>query len=157
MSSRNPGETADLVVQALARAGQRGIMLSGWGGLQAGDTVESVLMLESAPFSWLFPRMAAVVHHGGAGTTSEGLRAGVVSVVVPFFGDQPYWGRRVAELEVGPPPVPRRRLTVERLADAIRQALTDEAMRERAADLGARIRAEDGVGSAVAVIEGMGL
>lgn len=78
-------------------------------------------------------------------------------MVVPFFGDQPYWGRRVAELGVGPVPVPRRKLTVERLAEAIRQAVGDEAIRGRAADLGARIRAEDGVGHAVAVLEQMEL
>ena len=119
------------------------------------DVPDSVLMIDSAPFSWLFPRVAAVVHHGGAGTTSSGLRAGVPSVIVPFFGDQPFWGQRVAELGVGPAPVPRKRLTAERLAQAIDEAVTDEAMRERAARLGAQIRAEDGVAQAVAVVQGI--
>ena len=139
----------------MARAGQRGIIHAGWGGLQRAALPNSVLMISSAPFSWLFPRVAAVVHHGGAGTTSAGLRAGVPSVVVPFFGDQPFWGQRVADLGVGPAPIPRKKLTVERLARAIRTAVTDEAMRGRAAELGKTIRAEDGVGNAVAVVARM--
>jgi sterol 3beta-glucosyltransferase len=154
MSSLNPAELAATVLGALARSGQRGIVLSGWGGLQAAELPESVLMVESIPFSWLFPRVAAVVHHGGAGTTAMGLRAGVPAVVVPFFGDQPYWGRRVAELGVGPAPIPRRALTVERLAQAIERSVGDVGLRLRAAELGARLRAEDGVGRAVAIIEG---
>ncbi len=93
-------------------------------------------MLDSAPFSWLFPRMAAVVHHGGAGTTSAGLRAGVPSIIVPFFADQPFWGQRVADLGVGPAPIPFKRLTADRLAQAIQIAVTDQSMRQRAAELG---------------------
>jgi sterol 3beta-glucosyltransferase len=152
MSSRNPEETAALVLQALARTEQRAIMLSGWGGLRAENLPDTVFMVDSVPFSWLFPRVAAVVHHGGAGTTAYGLRAGVPSIVIPFFGDQPFWGQRVAELGVGPVPISRKKLTVDGLAQAIQQALTDEAMRQRAADLGARIQAEDGVARAVAVV-----
>lgn len=152
MSSRKPVETAALILQALARTRQRAVMLSGWGGLQAAQAPNSIFVLDSAPFSWLFPRMAAVVHHGGAGTTAAGLRAGVPSVVVPFFGDQPFWGQRVAALGVGPAPIPRRKLTVERLVQAVQTAVTDTAMRQRAADLGARIRGEDGVARAVAVV-----
>ena len=97
--------------------------------------------------------MAAVVHHGGAGTTAESLRAGVPTVVVPHLGDQPFWGRRVAELGVGPQPIPKGRLTAERLAAAIRQAVTDPILRTRAQALGALIRAEDGVAVAVEQIE----
>ncbi len=152
MSSRRPEQTADLVLQALAQARQRAIILAGWGGLQMAELPDSVLMVDSVPFSWLFPRVAAVIHHGGAGTTSAGLRAGVPSIVVPFFGDQPFWGRRVAELGVGPAPIPRRRLTAERLTGALQQAVTDQAMRQRAADLGATLQAEDGVGCAVEII-----
>jgi UDP:flavonoid glycosyltransferase YjiC (YdhE family) len=93
------------------------------------------------------------VHHGGAGTTAAGLRAGVPSIIIPFFGDQPFWGRRVAELGVGPEPIPRKQLTVERLAQAIQASLTDQTMRQRAANLGAKIRAEDGIANVVAVIQ----
>jgi sterol 3beta-glucosyltransferase len=156
MSNRKPEETADLVLEALARTRQRAILLSGWSGLQKPDLPDSVLMVESVPFSWLFPRVAAVVHHGGAGTTAAGLRAGVPSIVIPFFGDQPYWGQRVADLRVGPAPIPRRRLTVERLAQALEKVVTDQTMRQGAADLGARIRAEDGIAGAVSVIGRLG-
>ena len=153
MSNRKPEETADLVLQALTRTRQRAILLSGWGGLRKTDLPSSVLMVDSIPFSWLFPRVAAVVHHGGAGTTAAGLRAGVPSVVIPFFGDQPFWGQRIAELGVGPAPIPRRKLTVERLVQAIQKAATDQTMRQRAANLGAKIRAEDGIARAVAVVQ----
>jgi sterol 3beta-glucosyltransferase len=152
MSSQKPRETADLILAALAQAGQRGIILSGWGGLAASDLPASVFPLESAPFTWLFPRMAAVAHHGGAGTTAQGLRAGVPSVVIPFFGDQPFWGARVHALGAGPAPIPRKKLNVARLAAAIEQAVRDQGMRSRAATIGAKIRAEDGVGRAAQLI-----
>lgn len=98
------------------------------------------------------PVPAAVVHHGGAGTTAAGLRSGAPSIVIPFFGDQPFWGRRVYDLGVGPAPIPRAKLTVGGLAQAIQTAVGDPRMRSRAADLGAAIRAEDGIGRAVSII-----
>ena len=156
MSTRKPEETADLVVEALKRTGQRAILLSGWGGLQKAALPDSVFMIESIPHSWLFPRVSAVIHHGGAGTTAAGLRAGVPSIVIPFFADQPFWGRCVEELGVGPAPIPRKELTAERLAKAVQAAVTDQAMRQRAADLGSRIQAEDGIGRAVEVIQEIG-
>jgi UDP:flavonoid glycosyltransferase YjiC (YdhE family) len=152
ISNRKPEETTDLIIKALGRIDQRAILLSGWGGLQKTDIPESVFMIDSAPHSWLFPRMAAVVHHGGAGTTAAGLRAGVPSLVIPFFGDQPFWGQRTAELGVGPQPLPRKKLTVDRLAHAIQKAVTDNEIRKRAADLGSKIQAEDGIARAVEII-----
>ena len=103
-------------------------------------------------FEWLFPQMAAVVRHGGSGTTALGLRAGVPSAIVPFFMDQPFWGQRVAALGVGPEPNPQARLTVERLAAAIEVAAADRDTRGRARSLGALIRAEDGLARAVEAI-----
>jgi sterol 3beta-glucosyltransferase len=153
MAGRNPAATANIVVEALALAGRRGVLASGWGGLQPTDLPDSIHMLASIPHSWLFERMAAVVHHGGAGTTAAGLRAGVPSIIVPFSADQPFWGRRVADLGVGPRPLPRKQLTAERLAAAITTALTTPAIGQAAADLGRRIRAEDGVGNAIALID----
>ncbi len=152
MGSRKPAATAALVLAALDRSGQRGILLSGWGGLSQANLPDTVLMVESIPHSWLFPRMAAVVHHGGAGTTAAGLRAGVPSIVIPFFGDQLFWGQRVAKLGVGTAPIPRKQLTVELLAQAIDRAVTDLVMIRQAANLGAKIQAEDGIAHAVAVI-----
>jgi sterol 3beta-glucosyltransferase len=152
MGSRDPEATADLVLQAIERTGQRAILQSGWGGLSKTDLPDNVFLVDSVPHSWLFSRVAAVVHHGGAGTTAAGLRAGVPNIVIPFFGDQPFWGRRIAELGVGPAPIPRKQLTVERLAAAIHQAVTDRAMQQNAADLGAKIRAEDGIVHVAALI-----
>jgi sterol 3beta-glucosyltransferase len=94
-----------------------------------------------------------VVHHGGAGTTAAGLRAGRPSVVCPFFGDQPYWGRRVHALGAGPEPILQKRLTAETLAGAIHEAVSSASIRQRAAALGETLRAEDGVGTAVRFIE----
>ncbi len=153
MSTRNPAETTDLILQAVARTGQRAILLSGWGGLRKTNLPDTVFMVESVPFAWLFPRVAAVVHHGGAGTTSAGLRAGVPTIIIPFFADQPFWGQRVAKLGVGPAPIPRKQLTAERLAQAIQTAVSNQAMRQRAAELGTKIRAEDGIARAVEVIQ----
>ena len=152
MASQDAAAVARTVVSALERAGQRGVLATGTGGLAPGDLPPTVFPIRSAPHDWLFPRMAAVVHHGGAGTTAAGIRAGMPSVICPFFGDQPFWGARVASLGVGPAPIPQKRLTVERLAAAIGTAVGDPAIRERAADLGARVRAEDGVGRAVEAI-----
>jgi len=151
--SSDPAETTDLVLQALSKIQQRAILLSGWGGMQKTDLPASVFMLDSIPFSWLFSRVAAVVHHGGAGTTSAGLRAGVPSVVIPFSTEQAFWGRRIHELGVGPMPIPRSKLTVDRLARAIQDAVTNPVMLQRAAELGAKIRAEDGIADAVEVIK----
>jgi sterol 3beta-glucosyltransferase len=153
MPSRKPEETADLVLQVLARTGQRAIFSSGWGGLKKENLAETVFMIGSIPHSWLFPKMAAVVHHGGAGTTAAGLSAGIPSIVTPFFGDQPFWGQRVYELGVGPKPIPRQRLTVESLAKAIESAVFDPTINKNAVQLGERIRAENGIAQAVAIIE----
>lgn len=153
LPTEDAGRMTDLVLSALAGAGQRGILATGWGGMAARDMPPTVHMLESAPHDWLFPRMAAVVHHGGAGTTAAGLRAGRPSVICPFFGDQPFWGRRIEALGAGPTPIPQRRLTAERLADAIRQAVNDPAIAQRAADAGRLIAGEDGVRKAVAFIQ----
>jgi sterol 3beta-glucosyltransferase len=153
MVSRNPEETADLVLQAIALTGQRAILQSGWSGLSKRDLPDTVFMVDSIPHSWLFPCVAAVVHHGGAGTTAAGLRAGIPTIVIPFFGDQPFWGKRVAELGVGTDAIPRKQLTAKRLAKAIHQAVSDLAMHQRAADLGAKIQAEDGIDNAVAIVQ----
>ena len=153
MVNRKPEETADLVLQALARTSQRGILSSGWGGLKKEELPETVFMIGSIPHTWLFPKMAAVVHHGGVGTTAAGLRAGIPAIVTPFMGDQPFWGQRIYELGVGPRPIPRRRLTVDRLAESIRIAVSDTEMQRKATRLGEDIRAEDGIARAVDVLE----
>jgi UDP:flavonoid glycosyltransferase YjiC (YdhE family) len=153
MVDREAEELTEMVVEALRLAGMRGILLGGWTDLGGGGLPENILKIENVPHEWLFPRMAAVVHHGGAGTTAASLRSGTPSVVVPFFADQPFWGWRVARLGAGPDPIPRNKLTPGRLAAAIRQAVTDQTIRRTAAELGEKIRAEVGVGDAVRAVE----
>ena len=144
--------TSETVVEALRRVGQRGVLATGWGGLAALGAAEDIHFLETAPHDWLFPRCSAVVHHGGAGTTHEGLRWGRPSVVCPVFGDQPFWGRRVQALGAGPPPLPQKGLTAAALAEALRLTETRE-VGKRAAELGRRLREEPGAAAAAEVIE----
>jgi UDP:flavonoid glycosyltransferase YjiC (YdhE family) len=153
MTNRDPTELARTVVRALASAGKRAVVFRGWGGLQPDELPREIFAVDWVPFDWLFPRVAAVVHHGGAGTTAASLRAGTPTITVPFFLDNFFWSRRVFELGVGPRPIPRKRLEEETLATALRVATTDPDLRSRAAELGARIRAEDGVARAVATFE----
>jgi sterol 3beta-glucosyltransferase len=153
MSNRAPKKMTQLVQDALALSGQRGILAAGWGGLDSANLPDNIFALDSVPHAWLFPRVAAVVHHGGAGTTGAGFRAGIPSVLVPHLGDQSFWAKQVTELGVGPKPIPCRKLTAERLAAAITAATSDQTMRARSAALGERIRAEDGVARAINIID----
>jgi UDP:flavonoid glycosyltransferase YjiC (YdhE family) len=153
MHDRDAARVTSIVVSALEQTGQRGILLTGWGGLNAVRTSSRVFALAAAPHDWLFPRVAAVVHHGGAGATAAAVRAGVPSLAVPFMSDQPFWGHRLHALGVAPRPIPHRHLSVARLAQGIRRMLGDEPMRRRAAELGAGVRAEEGVKVAVGILE----
>lgn len=152
MAGSDPERFTKIVIDALMKTGQRGVIATGWGGMSVMQIPKNVFVLDSAPHGWLFPRMSAVVHHGGAGTTAEGLRAGVPSVIVPFTVDQPFWGNRVKALGIGPEPIPASQLTADALAGAIRAAITDTNMRQRANSIGKAIRLEDGVGNAVNIV-----
>jgi sterol 3beta-glucosyltransferase len=154
MSDKDPEHQTRLALCALELTGQRGVLLTGWGGIARLPTSARVFYVDDVPHSWLFPRMAAVVHHGGAGTTAAGLRAGVPSLITPFAaGDQYAWADRVVKLGVGPRMTDNKGLTAEKLAQAIHTAVTDSALRARTAAMGERIRAENGVARAVEVIE----
>jgi sterol 3beta-glucosyltransferase len=144
--SMAPGHGARLagpVLAAIRAAGVRAVVQAGWAGLEV-ESAADVLSIGPVPHDWLFPRMAAVVHHAGAGTTAAGLRAGVPAVAVPVLADQPFWARRLHELGVAPPPVPLSSLTADRLAAALRAVTADPHPAARAAALSARITAEDG-------------
>jgi sterol 3beta-glucosyltransferase len=154
MAGRNPQRTANLVITALQKAGVRGILATGWGGLTAKDTPNNIFVLDQAPHHWLFARMSAVVHHGGAGTTAAGLRAGCPTIVCPFIADQPYWGKRVHQLGVGCQPIAQKQLTAENLAQAIYTVTHNPDIRQNAAVLGAKLRAEDGVARTIEIVEG---
>jgi len=142
-----------IVVNAVRESGRRAVLLSGWAGIGNSDLGDNLYALEAAPHEWLYPRVAAAVHHGGAGTTAASIRAGVPTVIVPHLGDQPFWGHRVYALGAGPKPIPRNKLTASRLAAAIVEASTSNEMKRRVVDLGRKIRAEDGIGQAVEAIE----
>jgi sterol 3beta-glucosyltransferase len=156
MTHRKPEEVTEMILRALALTGRRGVLSAGWGRIGEGALPRSVFTIGSTPHGWLFPRMAALVHHGGAGTTAAGLRAGIPAVVTPFFGDQPFWGERIHALGIGPKPIPRPRLTAENLARAIDAAVSDAEMVARAARLGEQIRTEDGIARAVEILEKSG-
>jgi sterol 3beta-glucosyltransferase len=141
-----------IIRKALRLSGQRGVVNVRSDHLRAQASTSDLLAVDDVPHEWLFPRMAAVVHHGGSGSTGAGLRAGVPNIVVPYFSDQPFWGRRVATLGAGPAPIPRKDLSPERLAAAITTAVTDPSIRRNAASMGEKIRAENGVQRAVEMI-----
>jgi sterol 3beta-glucosyltransferase len=145
--------TVQLVVEALRRAGRRGVLVGATREAGRGALPPDVFAVDEVSHAWLFPRCATVVHHAAVGTTAAGLLGGAPAVAIPHMTDQFFWARRLHELGVSPPPIPRRRLTVDGLADAIRIAAADDGIRRRAADLSARIRAEDGVARAVEVFE----
>jgi sterol 3beta-glucosyltransferase len=135
------------------KGGHRGVIATGWGGMSVMNDSKDVFVLDSAPHDWLFPRMSAVVHHGGAGTTAEGLRAGVPAVIVPFTVDQPFWGNRVKALGTGTELIQARELATDKLAEAIERATSDPKMRRKAESVGRLIRSEDGVGNAVEIVK----
>ena len=127
----DPDKFTTLIFEAIQESGVRALVSKGWGGLgDESNTPDNVYMLENTPHDWLFPRVSAVVHHGGAGTTAIGLKCGKPTMIVPFFGDQPFWGAMVANAGAGAESaVPYKRLTVDALANGIRQCLSPEAKR----------------------------
>ncbi|QSY48838.1 MULTISPECIES: glycosyltransferase [Streptomyces] len=144
---------SELAVRALRRAGARGVVQAGSAGLSV--ATDDVLTVGDVPHALLFPRMAAVVHHAGAGTTAAALRAGVPAVPVPVTADQPFWARRVAALGAATGPVPFAELSADRLADAIRRALDEPSHRDRARSAATALKAQDGAGEVVRAIEDM--
>jgi sterol 3beta-glucosyltransferase len=142
-----PAEAAQktrMITEAVAACGRRALIATGYGGLEdaAGHSGE-VHVIREAPHAWLFARVAMVVHHGGAGTTAAGMRAGVPSLIVPHANDQFAWGQRVFDLGVGARPIDSKLLTASALAGGIREALQPEVV-DAAKAMGERLRAENG-------------
>ncbi len=146
-------QVSQQVLEALQRTGQRAVLHSGWSNLGSGEISQQVYKISDAPHSWLFPRMAAIVHHGGAGTTAAALRCGVPAVIVPYFGDQPFWARWVYQLGASSKPIPRKKLSAEKLAAAIMEAIQNPAIQESSRQLSESICREQGVTQAVQWIE----
>ncbi|MEU6439369.1 glycosyltransferase [Streptomyces sp. NPDC047046] len=151
MASGDGERLSEIAVRALRRAGLRGILQAGSAGLAAAG--DDVLTIGDVPHHLLFPRLAAVVHHGGAGTAAAALRAGVPAVTVPVTADQPFWAGRLAALGAATEPIPFQSLTVERLADSLDQVVKQQAHSRAAAEAAQHLAAEDGAGKALKAIQ----
>lgn len=141
----DPDAMTQMIFDAVRSSGVRALVSKGWGGLgaEAIGVPEGIFMLGNVPHDWLFQRVSCVVHHGGAGTTAAGIKAGKPTVVVPFFGDQPFWGSMISRAKAGPDPIPYKNLTAEKLAEAIKFCLRPETARQ-AKIYGEKIREEKG-------------
>ncbi|KAF8253496.1 UDP-Glycosyltransferase/glycogen phosphorylase [Wilcoxina mikolae CBS 423.85] len=147
----DPDTLTETLFSAIKSTGVRALVSKGWGGLGGeNDAPENVHMLENTPHDWLFSKVSAVVHHGGAGTTAIGLFHGKPTMVVPFFGDQTFWGSMIHNANAGPAPVPHKELTAENLADGIKMLLSEECQKA-AQEISRKIKEEDGDGAENAV------
>ncbi len=154
MPIKDPQAMTSMIAEAAVSSGRRVVLQSGWAGIGQGDLPDTFYKLDYAPYGWLFPRMAAVIHHGGSGTTAANVRAGVPGLIVPFTFDQSFWGRRLADLGVGLSPIPFSKLTATMLADSILHLASNQGMKERAAELGQRIQSENGIPDAIRLLTG---
>ncbi len=154
MTVGNPVQTSRTISEALRLTNLRGVLQAGWAGLAHED--DRLVTIGDAPHEWLFPQMAAIVHHGGSGTTHSAASAGKPSLTVPVMADQPFWGRRLVEHGVGVPSIAPKKLTPETLAAALRQLTQDETMKQRSAELGKLLRAEDGLAATCDLVERYG-
>jgi sterol 3beta-glucosyltransferase len=153
-TGRDPEGLAQLAIEAVSRAKVRAVLVSGWSGMgRTAALPEHIFGMSSVPHDWLFPRVSAVVHHGGAGTTAAGLRAGKPTLVTAFFADQPFWGQLVARAGAGPKPILKKRLNAARLGEAITQTVNHEGYRRGAERMAEALRTEDGVAKAVKLVE----
>jgi UDP:flavonoid glycosyltransferase YjiC (YdhE family) len=147
MGTADPAAMRELVVQALD--GRRGVLVGDLHSYGATELPGSVIAVGAVDHGWLFERCAAAVHHGGAGTTAAALRAGVPSVIVPHMLDQRAWAQRLHELGASPVPIPRRKLSVQRLREGIAAAADDPRFIRRTAELRAQIADENGIENAL--------
>lgn len=149
---RGAHERGEAITSALESTGVRAVVATGWGGVSVAGS-ENVLVIDAAPHDWLFPRVSAVVHHGGAGTTGIGLASACPSLICPFVGDQQFWGERVHTLGAGPRPLPRAQITARSLERRIEDLLGTETYRTNATAIAEGIASEDGAAAAVDTIE----
>lgn len=149
----DPQKLTALIFEAVRLAGVRAIVSKGWGGMGGGTEIpKDVYLIGNCPHDWLFKRVSCVVHHGGAGTTAAGIALGVPTVVVPFFGDQPFWGQMIARAGAGPKPIPFKQMTAESLAASIYFALREE-VKVAVQKMASQIAEEDGAAATVQAFE----
>lgn len=153
MSGSNPERLTRMIIDALSKANMRGILATGWGGLETMELPDSILQIDKASHTWLFPKMAVIVHHGGAGTTAASLRSGRPTIICPFFGDQPFWADQVVRLGVGLKVSSQKNLKAEELSGAIREVMNNTQLQEAALILGEKVQSEEGVLNIVNTIE----
>ncbi|MBQ7849586.1 MAG: glycosyltransferase family 1 protein, partial [Clostridia bacterium] len=153
MVSGDMDETFRIVREAVELSGVRAVIASGWAAEKHPVNTERIHYVDFVPHDWLFTQVGAAVHHGGAGTTASSLRAGLPTLIVPFGGDQPFWGARVHAAQCGPKPVPRDSMTAEQLAAGLRELTQNALYREKAAAIGEGMRREHGVQNAADIIE----
>lgn len=153
MVSGDMEDTFRTVTAAVEKSGVRAVIARGWAEGEKPCNTERIHYVDFVPHDWLFKHVAAAVHHGGAGTTASSLRAGLPTLIVPFGGDQPFWGMRVHAAGCGPKPVPRDGMTVDQLAGALQELVSCDAYRKTAADVGRKLRVEYGVKTAADIVE----
>jgi sterol 3beta-glucosyltransferase len=149
MPLADPQRVAGCLLQAAEALGCRLMLGTGWGGLSAARLPAWAMQVGEVPYDWLFRRMAAIIHHGGAGTTGAVVRSGLPSICLPFVFDQFFWGRRLAELGTAAPPIPIKRLSPGHLADALASVIHNEELARRAQELAQKVNAEDGIARAI--------
>lgn len=152
MADATPKELLGLIQNALRKTNERAILLSGWAGLGAADLPDNIHLVSSVPHSWLFERVRATVHHGGAGTTGSALTAGKPTLVIPYFADQHFWGDQVYRLGAGPKAIPRQKLTTEKLVYAIEELTQNGSIQASAQEIGSRLQQEQGADTAADII-----
>ncbi|KAJ6029290.1 CAZyme family GT1 [Penicillium canescens] len=140
----NPVKLTKIIFEAVQKSGQRALVSKGWGNLGADEVPENILMIGNCPHDWLFRQVSCVIHHGGAGTTAAGLALGRPTIIIPFFGDQQFWGDIVARAGAGPAPIPHKHLNVQNLSDAIQKALERSTL-DRAQAIARKMQEESGV------------
>jgi sterol 3beta-glucosyltransferase len=142
-----PEDLTKLIFGAVKRTGVRALVSKGWGGLGEGETPKDIFLLGNCPHDWLFKYVSCVIHHGGAGTTAIGIAMGKPTIVIPFFGDQPFWGAMVHRAGAGPAPVAYKNLTEEKLAESIKRALEPD-IQSSVKKMSEKIAGEDGSAAA---------
>ncbi|KAJ5496979.1 UDP-glucose sterol transferase [Penicillium fimorum] len=146
----DPEKVTQIILEAVGKAGVRAVISKGWANLgnNIPDLPPGVILIDNCPHDWIFGRVSCTIHHGGAGTTAAAISAGKPSIIVPFFGDQTFWGKMIARAGAGPSPIPFKRLTADNLSEAINAALTPKVL-ESASGLGIQVAKENGVVSGV--------
>jgi sterol 3beta-glucosyltransferase len=150
MVLQNPQQLLDRITGALTETGQRGIFTGDWQGRQNSLSANDQFMwIDRVPHEWLFPQVRAAIHHGGIGTTTNCLKAGIPSIIVPFNYDQPFWGERVKKIGAGPQPIPANQLTQAVLVKAIQDCMDDQEMHQVVRQLQAKINKENGINETI--------